>query len=192
MTEKQVIDEIILYSKMAYDRMLVPGTSGNVSAIYDGKIYVTATNTCLGHLVPEDIVICDMEGNLISGRAKPSKETGMHALVYKKRPNAKCVVHLHPTNVVAFSLLGQSVPPITATYAAKLKEVPMIPFAPTASKELFESVEKTLDEHPDISIFTIAKHGTVAFGENLLHAFFVSDLAEDTCKTAVTMKIMQM
>lgn len=188
MTEKQVIEEIITYSRMSFDRFLVPGTSGNVSMRFEDKIYVTATNTCLGNLVPEDIVVCDLDGNLIQGDAKPSKETGLHLLVYKKRPEANCVVHLHPTHVVALSLLGQTAPPLTATFEAKLKEVPMIPFAPTASPELFASVEAVLDEHPDASIFTIARHGTVAFGKDLLHSFFVTDLAEDTAKTAFLLK----
>ena len=191
MKEKQVIDEIILYSRMSFDRMLVPGTSGNVSMRFEDKIYVTATNTCLGHLVPEDIVVCDLEGNLIRGNAKPSKETGLHLLVYKKRPEANCVVHLHPTNVVALSLLNETVPSLTATFEGKLGEVPMIPFAPTASKELFSSVEEVLDQHPNASIFTIARHGTVAFGKDLLHGFFVTDLAEDTAKTAFLLKKLQ-
>ncbi len=188
MTEKQVIEEIISYSRMSFDRMLVPGTSGNVSMRFEDKVYVTATNTCLGDLTPEDIVVCDLEGNFIRGTARPSKETGLHLLVYQKRPEAACVVHLHPTHVVALSLLNETVPALTATFEAKLGEVPMIPFAPTASSELFSSVEAVLDRHPDISVFTIARHGTVAFGKDLLHSFFVTDLAEDTARTAFLLR----
>lgn len=191
MTKQQIIDEIILYSKMSFDRKLVPGTSGNISARWEDKLLVTATNTCLGNLKTDDIVVCDMDGNLLEGNYKPSKETTMHALVYKNRPDANCVVHLHPTHIVALSLCGLTIPPITATYHAKLKEVPMIPFAPTASKELFDNVEKTVKEHPQASIFTIAEHGTVAYGKDLLSAFFVTDLAEDIAKMAFLKQAMQ-
>ncbi len=191
MTERQVIDEIIQYSRMSFDRKLVPGTSGNISMKFEDKLYVTATNSCLGNLTPDDIVVCDMDGNLLWGSARPSKETGLHLLVYRKRPEANCVVHLHPTYVVALSLRNQTVPPLTATFEGKLKEVPLIPFAPTGSKALFDSVESVLDTHPDASIFTIARHGTVAFGANLLHGFFVTDLAEDTAKTAFLLQPLQ-
>lgn len=191
MTKQQVIDEIIQFSKMSFDRGLVPGTSGNISALWEDKIYVTATNTCLGCLKPEDIVACDLDGNLLEGDLRPSKETLMHAMIYKLNPKVKCVVHLHPTHVVALSLFGKTVPPLTATFKNKLGKVPMMPFAATNSPELFEGIEKIMREDPDASIFTIAEHGTVAYGETMLHAFFVTDLAEDTAKTAFLHKLME-
>ena len=185
MSEKQVIDDILYYSKLSFNRMLVPGVSGNISVLYDGKVYITGTNTCLGNLTPEDIVVCDLEGNVLSGSLKPSKETELHALVYKTRPDASCVVHLHPMHVVALSLLNKTVPALTATFDAKLIEVPLIPFAPTGSLELFDSIVDALTSMKEgASLLTIARHGTLSFGKSLLEAFSVTDLAEDTAKTA--------
>jgi len=182
--KKEIVQEIIRYSKVAFDRFLTSAVGGNVSIRDGDTMYITATNTCLGLLSEEDIILCDLDGNVIEGNQKPSKETGMHLQVYRNRPHATCVMHLHPTNLVALTVKGSALDTTrTGPARNKLFRVPSIPFANTATEALERGIDDVMAEMKDNeSIFVISEHGSVAFGETLLQCLASTDLAEDTAK----------
>ena len=56
---------------------------------------------------PEQLVLCDLEGNLVDGPAgvtQPS-EIKIHSCVYRARPDIQSVVHVHPRYSVLMSVL---------------------------------------------------------------------------------------
>ena len=187
MTREDVIQQILFYSRLSFDRKLISAMGGNISALLDDKIYITATNTCLGYLKPSDVIICDREGRVLEGNAKPSKETEMHNLVYRLRPEARCVVHLHPPRMTALTLSGKPFPvSLTGPGRNKLFEVPLIPFSLTDDPKLFQDIANAMERmHPKASVFMIAEHGSVAFGPSLHDAFCATDLAEDIAGVAL-------
>jgi len=44
----------------------------------------------------EDLVICEYEGEKITGRRSVTSEMAMHVLIYERRPHVHGVVHAHP------------------------------------------------------------------------------------------------
>ena len=58
-----------------------------------------------GRLRADALSLIDLDGHHLSG-AKPSKEAFLHAAVYRARPDAGAVVHLHSTHAVAVSCLA--------------------------------------------------------------------------------------
>ena len=56
---------------------------------------------------PDDLIIVDMKGNKISGRAERTSEIAMHTTVYGLRPDIKAVVHAHPPVATGFATAGQ-------------------------------------------------------------------------------------
>ena len=87
--------EIIETGRWIMEKNLTWGTSGNISVREGDHIYVTASGTVIGDLHEEDITVVDLEGKVLEGR-KPSKETGMHLEVYRKRPEVAAVLHASP------------------------------------------------------------------------------------------------
>ena len=74
----------------------------------------------------------DLEGRHLDG-AKPSKEAFLHAAVYRARPDAGAVVHLHSTHAVAVSCLADVdpddvLPPLTAYYVMRVGRLPLLPY----------------------------------------------------------------
>jgi methylthioribulose-1-phosphate dehydratase len=73
----------------------VPATSGNFSVRTGGHIFITSTGLDKGALAPNDLLEIDMEGRAIAGRGKPSAETGLHTVIYRERPEARAILHVH-------------------------------------------------------------------------------------------------
>ena len=73
----------------------VPATSGNFSVRAGNRIFITSTGLDKGALAPEDLLEIDMEGRAVAGRGKPSAETGLHTVIYRERPAACAILHVH-------------------------------------------------------------------------------------------------
>ena len=96
MTENVMRDAIARFGKSMFDRGLTAGSSGNISMRTEDGWLLTPTNACLGDLDPARISRMDWNGRLISGDP-PSKEAPLHLAMYRERPPAHAVVHLHST-----------------------------------------------------------------------------------------------
>ena len=77
-----------------FDRVKTHGRTGNLSARSGDRILVTPTGVSLGALSADELSVIDLQGRHVDG-AKPSKEAFLHAAVYRSRPEAQGVVHLH-------------------------------------------------------------------------------------------------
>ncbi|MFZ1015776.1 MAG: methylthioribulose 1-phosphate dehydratase, partial [Terracidiphilus sp.] len=72
-----------------------PATSGNFSVRTGEHIWITPTGLDKGTLAPEDLLEIDAEGRAVGGRGKPSAETRLHAVIYRDRPEARAILHVH-------------------------------------------------------------------------------------------------
>jgi L-ribulose-5-phosphate 4-epimerase len=86
------------------DIQLIRLSAGNVSVrLPDGNVAITPSAILYRKMVPDDIVIVDINGNLIEGDKKPSSEKALHTDIYKARPDVNAVVHAHSVYSIAFS-----------------------------------------------------------------------------------------
>ena len=105
MSEAALREWIVRHGESLFARGYGCGASGNVSVLLDDGILVTPTNACLGRLDPERIARLRPDGSHLSGDA-PSKEAFLHLAMYRARPDARAIVHLHSTCSVAVSCLA--------------------------------------------------------------------------------------
>lgn len=80
-----------------YRRGWVLGTSGNFSGMVSFepfRLAITASGANKGALTPEDVLQVDRDGEIVSGRGRPSAETGLHLTVVRAR-SAVSVMHTH-------------------------------------------------------------------------------------------------
>jgi ribulose-5-phosphate 4-epimerase/fuculose-1-phosphate aldolase len=104
--------------------------------------------------------------------------------IYRKRPQAGAVVHLHSLHSVAVSCLADIdqdniLPPITAYYVMKIGKLPLIPYFPPGDLSLAGAVEEKAASHRAVML---ANHGPVVSGKNLDDAVFAAEELEDTAK----------
>ena len=180
--------ELSEVSRRAYDRGLVSGTGGNISVRVPGTdtVLITPTGICLGDIDPEINLLMKIDGAVIESPCglKPSKETAFHLAVYRLRPEAGAVSHVHPPYATAFSNCVETLPMVTVSAQAVIKEVPRIASAMSGSTELYEYVKAGLLKYPAARVLLMEEHGILAIAPDLKTSYYLSDLTEDTAKIA--------
>lgn len=183
MNESQAREKIAALGRSMFERGLTFGSSGNISVkIADGWL-MTPTNVALGDIDPARIAKLDATGQHLSGDA-PTKEAMLHLAMYRERPNAAAVVHLHSTHSVAVSALANIdpadvLPPITAYYVMRVGRLPLIPYYPPGDQGLAEAVGKHAAKHHAV---LLANHGPVVAGGSLEAAAGAIEELEETAK----------
>lgn len=91
-------DEIVALCAAAHwcaRRGWVPATSGNFSVRVGDRIHVTASGLDKGTLTPADLLELTADGTPVEPGARPSAEAGLHVVVYRERPEAHAILHVH-------------------------------------------------------------------------------------------------
>ena len=98
---------------------LVTFTWGNVSAIdrASGLFVIKPSGVEYDSLMPEDMVVIDLNGKKVEGRYNPSSDTATHAELYKAFPEIGGVVHTHSTYATSWAQAGRSIPCYGTTHA---------------------------------------------------------------------------
>ena len=165
------------------ERGYLKATEGNVSVRIPGhKLYaVTPSNYDYDKMRAEDICIVDFDGKHVpdgggAGLA-PSIECGMHANIYRERPDVNAIVHTHQPYASALAFLRKPIPALTDEQVRFLgKEVAIIDYAPSGTGFLARNVQKKVASGDNA--FIIANHGIVAVGTDPDRAVFTMALLE--------------
>ncbi|MCS6876930.1 MAG: aldolase [Geminicoccaceae bacterium] len=188
--ETRLREAICRIGRSLFARGLTFGSSGNLSVrLEDGGFLATPTNVCLGDLDPARLSRLDAQGRHRAGDP-PTKEVPMHLGMYRARPSARAVVHLHSTWSVAVSLLDgldpdEPIPPLTAYYVMRVGRLKLLPYIPPGDPELGRAVEAVADRHHAI---LLANHGPVVAGSSLEAATYAIEELEETAKLFVHLR----
>ena len=100
-------------------RGLVTYTWGNVSGIdrEKGLFVIKPSGVEYDELIPEMLVVMDLNGNKIEGELKPSSDTKTHLELYKAFSALGGIVHTHSTHAVAFAQARRDLPAFGTTHA---------------------------------------------------------------------------
>jgi L-fuculose-phosphate aldolase len=157
---------------------LVVGTWGNVSyrVLHEDLAAITPSGMPYDTLMPRDIVIVDLKGNVVEGERKPSTELELHVAIYRARPGVCAVMHTHSVFASAMAVARVPIPPMVEDLAQVIGgEVPVAEYGPAGSRELAEKVVEALGEG---NAALIANHGMVGVGADLEEAFDVCQIVE--------------
>ncbi len=171
-------ETIVHYGKKLLSSGLTVGTGGNLS-YYDpaqGFMAITPSGIDYLEMVPEDVVVADLQGNIVDGKLKPSSEFEMHAIVYRNRDDVTGMVHAHPFYSTTISCLRQPLPAIDYLVAhSGDKEVRCAEYATYGTKQLAENALKALGSSQAV---LLANHGFNVVGKDLHEAFAVAEQIE--------------
>lgn len=180
---KKNIAEIIGISNEIYDKGLVSGKSGNISARFKGEngdiIAITPTLKSLSNLHEEDIVLVDMNGNVLT-RGVPSSEVNMHIEIYKKRPDVNGIVHTHSPYATGFAHSTKRIRRLEGFGAIKSEYMAEIEYEKPGSDELAKSASEGLGNE---DVLILKKHGVVCVADSLKEAELLAIFVEESAKT---------
>jgi ribulose-5-phosphate 4-epimerase/fuculose-1-phosphate aldolase len=182
--ESHARDEICRIGASLFQRGLTFGSTGNISLrLSDGDYLMTPTNASLGALDPAKLSRFDATGRFVDGDPA-TKEAFLHFSMFRQRPDARAVVHLHSTHSVAVSILtdvdpADVLPPLTAYFVMRVGRLPLVPYFPPGDETLAKAVEKLAGRHHAV---LLANHGPVVAGSSLENAQFATEELEETAK----------
>jgi len=184
--EIDVLEQLALAGRAAYERGLVRGTGGNISArIAIGKMAITATGLALDHITPENLVTVDINTYAWEANAdfRPSMEYKIHADILRSRPEIGAILHVHPPYTTAFAVMNMEIPMATDA-GFKQPKIPLVAYAPSGTEELRQNVSQVLQDFPDCWAMLLEKHGLITCGKTPLAAYHQADLIEELAMIA--------
>jgi L-fuculose-phosphate aldolase len=178
--------EMVSIAKRIDERRLVAASDGNISVRIGGghqrtgRILITPSGVALGSLRPQDIVMIDHQGRVLTGDLKKSSEFRLHLMVYEVRKDVQAVIHAHPPIANAFTFAGVSLDPcIIPEVVATLGRIPTTAYGTPATNEGAVVARDLIAEHDAIML---QRHGSVTVGESLVSAYHKLEKLEHTAQ----------
>lgn len=167
------------------NRMVI-GTWGNVSIRISGQELAVITPSGMEYqsLAPDDMVLVNFDGKVVEGNYRPSIETPMHVEIYKRRPDAGALVHVHSPYATAFAVAGHTIPVILEETAQAIgHEIQTAPYARCGSRLLATRVAEMMGKQGRAVL--LANHGLIGLGLDIKDALKVCYIVEKTAMVAL-------
>jgi methylthioribulose-1-phosphate dehydratase len=93
----EMLEELFALAHWCAAKGWVPATSGNFSVADSNRnILISRSGFDKSRMEREDLVALDSGGSVFPGSTqKPSAESSLHAIIYRKRPEAHAIAHVH-------------------------------------------------------------------------------------------------
>jgi methylthioribulose-1-phosphate dehydratase len=175
------IEALCATARWCAARGWVPATSGNFSVRAGAHIHITATGLDKSSLTPADLLEIDTEGRATGGHGRPSAETGLHTVIYRERPQAHAILHVHsiwntllsarfaPTGYVPLEGYELLKGLAGVTTHMHLERVPVIENSQDYAA-LAAEMTATLQNHPQAHGVLLSRHGFYTWGQSVAEA----------------------
>ncbi|MGL4317236.1 MAG: class II aldolase/adducin family protein [Pseudomonas sp.] len=177
--EQQAREAVVRTAVLLADQGYLAGVGGNLALRIDAERFaVTPSASDYYAMTAEDICVLRLDDlQQLSGHGKPSVESGLHARMFKARPDCWASVHTHQPVASAFTLLDRPLP-VSDEQARQLigGDVPVCAYAPSGTSWLAGNVGKRV--RFDLNAYLMRNHGAVCLGANLENACRVVQLLE--------------
>ena len=178
-TQKQEV----LNAALKLDRYgLIALSGGNVSCRMDsGEVLVTPSGMIYYDMVPEDILVVDLDGNIIEGERKASVDTEALLYIYKNMPQVNAVIHTHQPYATGLGLVMDELPCNLSTMAnATEGPVAVAEYGDPGSLSMGVEAVKAIGDRLAV---VLKHHGVIAVGRDLRQALFSCVYLEEAAKT---------
>jgi L-fuculose-phosphate aldolase len=188
-TEREYRDDICQIGRLVFQKGWVAANDGNITIRLDAeRILATPTGVCKGLMQPDDLIIVDMKGNKISGRAERTSEIAMHTTVYGLRPDIKAVVHAHPPVATGFATAGRQLNlGLLPEVIIGLGCVPLAAYGLPGTDALTEPMLPLI---PKFDALMMANHGAVCYGEDVFKAYFKMETMEHFARIQLVAELL--
>ena len=130
---------------------------------------------------PEDMLVVAMDGTVLEGDLLPSTELPVHLAHYRRRPDARAIVHTESTFVNVLGVLGQQIDPVLLNMVLYAKgTIPVMPFEFSTNADFGRRSAELMGD--DVNAVVWANHGLLAVGVSLKLAFKVAVAVEENAE----------
>ncbi|XP_064008247.1 methylthioribulose-1-phosphate dehydratase isoform X1 [Pogoniulus pusillus] len=193
--------------RLFYGLGWVTGTGGGISLKHGNEIYIAPSGVQKERIQPEDMFVCDLSGQDISGppvhkKLKKSQCTPLFMNAYSMR-GAGAVIHTHSKAAVMATLLYPG-SEFTITHQEMIKGiqkctsggyhryddllvVPIVENTPE-ERDLKERMARAMERCPDSCAVLVRRHGVYVWGETWQKAKTMCECYDYLFDIAVQMK----
>ena len=169
---------------------LTVGTWGNISCRVPGEEYIAITPSGMNYnlLEPEDIVILDFNGNIMTGTRKPSIEVPLHLAIYKAREDVRAIIHTHSPYATTMATARKEIPGAVEDLVQIVGgSVRVNEYALPGTEQLGISTVKALQGRNAV---LLANHGMLGVGRDLEEALKVCQVVEKSAQITLLAQLM--
>jgi len=168
---------------------LALGTAGNLSVrTPENAVLLTPTSQPYETMTPDDLVLCDLSGNVLGGARPPTSEKALHLAVLRAHPELSAVIHSHAKFASMFAVARVPIPCVVEEFQIYVGgEVPIARYELSGSQALGEECAKQLAQR---SAVLMANHGLLAAGRDLAQAYHVTALVERTAEIVLGARLL--
>jgi L-ribulose-5-phosphate 4-epimerase len=164
---------------------LVVWTAGNVSGRVPGAdlMVIKPSGVSYDDLTPDNMIVCDLNGEVVEGDFAPSSDTAAHAYVYRHMPEVGGVVHTHSTYACAWAARAEPIPCVLTMMADEFGgEIPVGPFALIGNDDIGKGIVETLSGHRSPAVL-MRNHGPFTIGADPKAAVKAAVMCEDVARS---------
>ena len=181
---EQLKKELLACARRAYAIGLQTGNGGNLSARLDGteQVIIKGSGTSFGECSMDNLVTVNLDGEMIDGPGKPSREIRTHLAIYRLRPDVHGIFHSHSPWAIAYAEDADEIRPLALHAQSKLGVIPVLKVDGHADEAVEKAVEALLKTHADLKAFVQAKHGIFCLARTITLAEHHAELVEETAQ----------
>jgi L-fuculose-phosphate aldolase len=188
-TETQLREDIVRVGRLMFDKGWIAANDGNITIrLDDGRILATPTGVSKGMMRPEDLILCNSQGERIEGERDVTTEMAMHVVIYQTRADVRAVVHAHPPVATGFAVSGRALnQALLPEVVICLGSVPLADYGQPGTPALTEGM---LPYIPKYDALLMANHGAVAYGGEVFQAYFRMETVEHFARITLVSELL--
>lgn len=155
----------------------------------DHRFLVNARGLLFQEITASNLLVVDFDGTVISGGREVRAVTyHIHAPIHQRHPGAKCVLHVHPPNLTALSLIEGGRMSLSHHDNLIINDRIAYDDAATGPASNLEEGYRLAEVLGDKTVLVMANHGVLVVGPTVHDAFHELMVAENSC--AIQLKAM--
>jgi L-fuculose-phosphate aldolase len=193
LSQKERIDamrvKLAEVGRFMFDRNLTDAGGGNISARIDDIVVMSPSYSGQAHrwqLEPDDFLLVSLEGELLEGKGKITREASVHLGLHRKFGQyGTGVIHGHPLHVMVFAAMAMAIPPVLEA-TLKFGTIQCIEYAPAHSPDLADRIIDVITGQEDRIVKHAAAalapwHGLFLIGKDIDAAFDAVERIDTNC-----------
>jgi L-fuculose-phosphate aldolase len=181
LTAQETKEMLLQTAKDMIAKDLVEGTAGNLSArLPDGNAVLTPSSLPYETMTLDDLVVCDLDGNVLEGTRGPTTEKDLHLECLREHEDINAVMHCHAKYCTMFAVTGTTIPCVIEEVHAFIGgDVIVADYKMTGSKQLGKEVARHVGERAAV---LMANHGLLTVGKHPADCLKLAMLVERTAE----------
>jgi len=181
LTAAEAKEQVLWVAQEMLRTGLVEGTAGNLGArLPDGNVVLTPSSLDYTEMTLDDLVVCDLDGNVVEGERGPTTEKALHLAAMRLHPEIHATMHCHAKHATMFALVREPIPAVIEEFDVFVGgDVEVAEYRTTGTDELADEVAKRVG---DRACVLMANHGLFAVGRTPKDVLHVAALVERTAE----------